>query len=87
MRVLCIKDSPDFAHTRKGIINVSEELRVKCGEPYTVIQEVTGYKGEKKWVLAEKPANCRYKKEYFSPISEVEELEEKKELTKLILLN
>lgn len=77
MIVLCIKDSPDFAHTRKGIITVPENLRVKCGLLYTVKQEVVGYGGEKKLVLVEKPANCRYKKEYFSSISEVEELEEK----------
>lgn len=68
MRVLCIKDSPDFAHTRNGIISVSESLRVKCGEVYTVAEEVTGYKGEKRWRLEEKPANCRYSKGYFSPL-------------------
>lgn len=76
MKVLCIKDSPNFAHTKRGIITVSESLRVKCGLLYTVKQEVTGYQGEKKWVLEEKPTNCRYKKEYFSLVSEVEELEE-----------
>jgi len=76
MRVLCIKDSPDFAHTRTGVITVPEDLRVKCGLPYTVKQEVVGFRGEKKWVLVEKPANCRYKKEYFSPLSDIEELEE-----------
>lgn len=80
MRVLCIKDSPEFAYTRNGKILVPEHMKVKCGLPYTVKEEVTGYKGEKKWVLVEKPANCRYKKEYFSPISEIEKLKEVREL-------
>lgn len=73
MKLLCIKDSPDFAHTKSGIISVPESLRVRCGNIYTVTQEVNGYMGEKKWVLLEKPKHCRYKKEYFSPLNDIEE--------------
>ena len=75
MRLLCIKDSPDFGHTRSGIIKVPDNLKVKCGEIYTVSQEVTGYRGVKKYQLHEKPKNCRYEKEYFSPLSDIEALE------------
>lgn len=72
MRLLCIKDSKDFAHTRNGVITVPEHMKVKCGEIYTVAEEVTGYKGVKKWRLEEKPANCRYEKEYFSHLDNLE---------------
>lgn len=48
MRLLCIKDSTNLAHTRNRIISIPEELRVRCGNIYTVSAEVTGYKGEKK---------------------------------------
>lgn len=68
MKVLCIRDSPDFAHTRNGVVPITDSLKVKCGEIYTVKKEVVGYGGERKFVLVEKPSNCRYKKEYFSPL-------------------
>lgn len=84
MKLLCIKDSPDFAHTRSGVITVPESLKVKCGEIYTVSAEVTGYRGVKKWQLHEKPTNCRYEKEYFSPLSQIEALE--KELIHLEII-
>lgn len=76
MKLLCIKDSSDQAHTRNGIITVPEKLRVRCGNIYTVKQEVIGYKGERKWQLVEKPAHCRYNKEYFTEIYHNESLKE-----------
>lgn len=75
MKLLCIKDSNNYAHTRSGVIIVPEHMKVKFGEIYTVSAEVTGYRGVKKWQLHEKPSNCRYEKEYFSPISQAEYLE------------
>jgi hypothetical protein len=76
MRLLCIKDSNDYAHTRNGMITIPEHMKVKCGEIYTVAEEVIGYQGVKKWRLVEKPANCRYEKHYFTPLSDNKNLKE-----------
>lgn len=70
MKVLCIKETEDVAYTKNGAIKIPDNMKLFIGEPYTVIAEVTGYKGEIKWVLAERPKNCRYKKEYFKTVDE-----------------
>lgn len=75
MKVLCIEDSSEFMHTRNGKFTAPFHLRVFSGEYYTVIKEVVGYRGELKWVLSEKPSNCRYLKKYFAPLSEIDEVE------------
>jgi hypothetical protein len=74
MKVLCIKDSEDIAYTRKGALKTPENMRIFYGEIYTVVDEVVGYKGELKWVLAERPQNCRYRKLHFALLSDKEEL-------------
>lgn len=84
MKVMCIKSS-EVAYTRRGPITAPDHMKVHCGTPYTVIKEVPGYKGEMKYVLAEKPSNCRYKKEYFAPLSEIDEVDRLEEYKKLNL--
>lgn len=85
MKVMCIKSSDDIAYTRKGPIKAPDHMKVFLGEYYTVVQEVRGYQGEMKYVLAEKPTNCRYKKEYFAPLSEINETEIHEQYQKLNL--
>lgn len=75
MRVLCIKDSEEIAYTRKGPQRTPDNMRIFFGETYTVVEEVVGYKGEKKWVLAERPKNCRYRKLHFALPSNIDEME------------
>jgi hypothetical protein len=84
MKVMCIKSS-EVAYTRRGLITAPDHMKVHCGTLYTVIKEVPAYKGEMKYVLAEKPANCRYKKEYFAPLSEIDETERPQQYQKLNL--
>lgn len=75
MKVLCIKDSEDVAYTRKGAMKTPENMKIFFGETYTVVDEVIGYKGELKWVLAERSSNCRYRKLHFAPLSNIDEKE------------
>lgn len=73
MKVVCIKDSEDTIYTRKGPQRTPENMKIFYGDIYTVVDEVVGYKGEKKWVLAERPSNCRYRKIYFALLSDEDE--------------
>jgi hypothetical protein len=83
MKVICIKDSEDIAYTRKGPQKTPENMRIFYGYIYTVVDEVVGYKGELKWVLAERPRNCRYRKLHFAILSDKEEIKQEKEVNKL----
>ena len=75
-KVLCIKDTPDIGYSRGGKINpIPPENRCYCGEQYTVAEIVKGYQGELKYKLSERPSNYRYRKVYFSPLSEIDETE------------
>lgn len=83
MKVICIKDSEEIAYTRRGPLKTPENMKIFYGEIYTVVDEVVGYRGELKWVLAERPANCRYRKLHFAIISDEEEsIKLKEKITK-----
>jgi hypothetical protein len=65
-QVLCIEDTIEYAYTSKGKIKTPENMKIQSGTIYTVVDEVVGHRGEMKYVLKEKPQNCRYKKRYFA---------------------
>lgn len=75
MRVLCIKDSGSICHTSNGLMKTPEDIKVYCGNYYNVINEEFGFNGERKYILAEKPKNCRYKKDSFAIPSDLNETE------------
>lgn len=73
MKVICIRDSDNVAYTRSGPVSTPDNMKVFCGEIYTVLDEVRGYKGEMKYRLVERPRNSRYKKDQFIPLSDIDE--------------
>ena len=75
-KVICIQDTPSIGFSRGGKTNiVPPKLRCYCGEEYVVAEIVTGFQGELKYKLVERPSNYRYRKVYFSPLSEIDETE------------